>query len=145
MKAGGEQGVITVLAVDDEPLNNELMERAFRTRHDRRLLIATSGPEGLVMLKANVVDVILCDYSMPTMSGVQFLEQAQNISPATINIMVTGYPELREVIDAQSRGLVRHIVAKPWRLKELMDTVDRAVSMRELNAAVSRLKERGPK
>ncbi len=136
-----DKRVVVVLSVDDEPLNNELMERAFRSREDRRLLSAGSGAAALQVLKENQVDVILCDYSMPQMNGVEFLERARALAPSAVSIMVTGYPELREVAEAQTRGLVRHIVAKPWRLQDLMETIDRALSMRDLNAAVSRLKQ----
>jgi response regulator RpfG family c-di-GMP phosphodiesterase len=132
--------MVTLLAVDDEPLNNDLMQRAFRNRQNRRLLIAPSGAAGLEVLKNERVDVILCDYSMPEMSGVEFLEKVRQIAPEVVSIMVTGYPELREVTDAQSRGLVRHIVAKPWRLNDLLETVERALAMRELSNAVSRIK-----
>src|SRR5262245_53536896 len=111
--SGTEKPPVTVLSVDDEPLNNELMERAFRSREDRRLLVAISGEAALQLLRDNAVDVILCDYSMPEMSGVEFLQKARDVAPGAVSIMVTGYPELRDVAEAQARGLVRHIVAKP--------------------------------
>ena len=120
--------MITILAVDDEPLNNDFMSRVFRKCPDRRLLTALSGQDGLQILATNSVDLILVDYSMPGMNGVEFLERARTIAPKAVAVMVTGYPELEEVIDARSRGLMREILAKPLVSKELFDTVDRAIA-----------------
>jgi CheY-like chemotaxis protein len=137
-----EPPVVKVLAVDDEPLNNELMQRAFRSLKNRKLLVATSGEAGLEIVRREPVDIILCDYSMPGMTGVQFLELVRDQAPKAISIMVTGYPELQEVTEAQLRGLVRHIVAKPWRVSDLIETIERAITMRDLSSAVSRIKNK---
>ncbi len=138
MNAAAE--VVRVLAVDDEAHNNELMERAFRSRAGWQLRVALSGKNGLEIVEREPIDIILCDYSMPEMTGVQFLEQAHQLAPDAVTIMVTGYPELQEVTEAQLRGLVRHIVGKPWTLRDLMETIERAITMRELSSAVSRIK-----
>jgi response regulator RpfG family c-di-GMP phosphodiesterase len=133
---------VTILSIDDEPFNNELLSRACRSREDYRLLIADSAQRGLEILKTEEVDVLLVDQSMPTMSGVEFVEHALRMLPRAICLMVTGYPELNEVLDASDRGLVHHIVAKPWRPKELMRTIDVALTLKDLRQLPSKLAER---
>lgn len=138
------EDVATILSVDDEPLNNELVKRTFRSRANRRVLSASSGDEALQILASTKVDVVLCDYSMPGMNGVQFLEKAKGTTPSAVVMMVTAFIDLRDVTDAQLRGLVRHILAKPWLPADLIEATERALSLRDLTSAVSRLQSRGP-
>ncbi len=134
--------LVRVLAVDDECLNNELLMRAFRAaRKDMRLVVAESAHDGLEHLKNEEFDVMLVDQSMPNMTGVEFLERAQPLYPKAICIMVTGYPELREVLDARDRGLVHHIVAKPWRAEELLNAIDIGLTLSDLRQLASRVNQ----
>ncbi len=132
----------TILIVDDEPINNEMVERAFRTK-GFRVLAARSGQAALQLLGEDRVDVMLVDQSMPQMTGVQFLERALQVMPDAIGIMVTGYPELQDVIEAKKRGLVHHIIAKPWRKEELVAAVALVLKMRDMRKAVDSLKMPG--
>ncbi len=134
---------ILILAVDDEELNNEMIERAFRGKKNCRVIGASSGAEALELLAKEPVDIMLVDHSMPRMNGVQFLEQAMRIVPDAVSVMVTGFPELKEVVEARHRGLVRHLVAKPWKTEDLVQAVDRALQMREMRRAVGKLKDPG--
>lgn len=133
---------ITVLSVDDEEMNNDLIRRVFRTRAQYVLHVATSGQEALDVVQNEHVEILLVDQSMPGMTGVQFLEQAKSIRPEAVCIMVTGYPELDDVVQALDRGLVSHVIVKPWRPEDLISAVDRAVAMQQMQQAVGRLDSR---
>jgi CheY-like chemotaxis protein len=111
------------------------MVRVFRKREGRRVITALSGPEALQILATTKVDVILTDYSMPDMSGVELIERARAIAPRVISIMVTGYPELPDVVSAQARGLVLHVISKPWKASEVYETVERALATRASDEA----------
>ena len=120
--------VVSILAVDDEPQNNELIERAFHSRPEFRVRIATSPELALALVRQQRYDVLLVDYKMPQMNGVEFIKEARNtLNAGTTTIMITAYPDLEEVIRAQTRGLVTRILAKPWSIEDLLSAVDRAL------------------
>ena len=117
-----------ILAVDDELLSAELVQRAFRSQPQVSLMTCRSGVEALSLLKDNAIDLMIVDQSMPNMSGVDLVRQAIACGHRPVCIMVTAYPEMKEVIEAWEQGLVRYIVPKPWRASDLLQTIDRALS-----------------
>ncbi|MCC6812072.1 MAG: response regulator [Deltaproteobacteria bacterium] len=120
---------INILAVDDETLNNELLQRTFRAYPQYDVHVATSAADALVYLAAgHQVHVLLVDQSMPQMSGTEFVREIHKRGYKPQVIMVTAFPELKEVIDMWQEGLVRGIVPKPWRALDLVRTVDRFAS-----------------
>lgn len=120
--------VVAILAVDDEALNTELMQRVFRNRNDVTLITASNGTDALQVLRDNNVDLMLVDQSMPNMSGVALVREAFAKGHKPVCVMVTAYPEMKEVLEAWEQGLVRYIVPKPWRAADLLQTIDRALS-----------------
>ena len=66
---------ISILAVDDEPFNLELIEAAFDEHENVHLTYATSGLEALSCLEEGLFDVVLLDISMPDMDGLEVLEK----------------------------------------------------------------------
>lgn len=120
---------INILAVDDEALNNELLQRTFRAYPQYQVHVASSAADALVYLAAgNEVHVVLVDQSMPQMSGTDFVREIHRRGFRPQVVMVTAFPELKEVIDMWQEGLVRGIVPKPWRALDLVRTVDRFAS-----------------
>lgn len=119
--------MITILAIDDEPFNNAFMQRIFRKFADRKILTALSGEQGLQILSQANVDLLLVDYSMPDMTGVNFLKQARDNGFLAPALLVTGYPEMPDVVNAQKEGLVFDVVAKPIMTKILFEAIDSAL------------------
>ena len=66
-----------ILIVDDEPANLRLLERLFRVEF--QVITATSGAEGLELLKMHDVALILSDQRMPGMTGIEFLKRAAQL------------------------------------------------------------------
>ena len=132
---------IRVLAVDDEELNNDLVRRTLRTMANVTVVTATSGQEALEVVGRLPVDVLLVDQSMPGMTGVEFLEKASVAAPRAVGVMVTGFPELREVMQALERGIATQIVVKPWTPAQLISAVERAVAVREIQGVTRRLEQ----
>ena len=89
-----------VLVVDDEPeITRSVAELLGR---DYRVLTASSAEEGLALLEANAVAVILADQRMPGSTGAQMLARATAIAPETTRLLFTGYSDISAVIDAVS-------------------------------------------
>ncbi len=131
---------VNVLAVDDEPGNLELIGRLFRRREGYSLRVAASSARALELLAETPADVIITDYAMPGMSGVALMERAQTLSPGALGIVVTAYPELQQVSEAQRRKLVDHIVAKPWKPDELLRCIEHALRAREVRVTSARVR-----
>ena len=106
-----------VLIVDDETSILSLFVRAFRKEFD--ITTATSGPEALELLEGRDFDVVVIDYAMETMNGVEVAERTATLKPEAVRILVTGHHELPVVREALARGIVADVVAKPWVPRDL--------------------------
>ena len=123
----------TILVVDDEPDVVKTVQELFR--YDYRVLGANSGEEGLDALRRERVHVLMTDQRMPGMTGVELLRRARETSPDTVRILVTGYADVRDVIDAINLGNVYHYLTKPWDPEVLEATLRDAVARYEATVA----------
>lgn len=115
-----------ILVVDDEPDNLDLL---FRTFHrEFRVLRAESGPVALnILAKEGDVAVIISDQRMPSMSGTEFLSLTATQYPDIIRIILTGYTDVEDLVEAINSGKVFKYVTKPWDDEELKAVVRQAV------------------
>jgi signal transduction histidine kinase len=121
----------SILCVDDEVDNVEALERLFRRKY--KVLKATSGAEGLEILKKEQVALIISDQRMPQMTGVEFLEKSLKTHPEAVRILLTGYTDIDSVISAINSGQIYRYVTKPWDPNDLQTAVDRAIERYQLN------------
>jgi len=103
----------TLLLVDDEENILSALTRLLR-RDGYHILRASSGREGLELLAANAVGVIISDQRMPEMSGTEFLSKVKDMYPDTVRIVLSGYTELNSITDAINRGAIYKFLTKPW-------------------------------
>ncbi|MEO7495812.1 MAG: EAL domain-containing protein [Massilia sp.] len=103
----------TLLLVDDEQNIVSALKRLLR-RDGYQILTAGGGREGLEVLAAHSVDVIVSDQRMPGMLGADFLRAAKDLYPETLRIMLSGYTELQSVTDAVNEGAIYKFLTKPW-------------------------------
>lgn len=115
----------SVLFVDDDPgLLEFLKEVALHWPYTA--YFADSAANGLQVLKAHEIHVVIADYKMPEQNGLEFLQELRTIYPDTIRIMMTGYADLQAVVDAINRGEVFRFVKKPFDPEQLRQLVDAA-------------------
>lgn len=115
-----------ILVVDDEPDNLDLLYRTFH--RDYKVLRAQSGHEALEILASEVeVAVIISDQRMPFMSGTEFLSMTATRYPDIIRIILTGYTDVEDLVEAINSGKVFKYVTKPWDDEELKVVVRQAV------------------
>ena len=116
----------TILVVDDEPDNLDLLYRIFH--REFKVLKAESGPAALEILdRQSEVAVIISDQRMPLMSGTEFLGLTATQYPDTIRIILTGYTDVGDLVEAINSGKVFKYVTKPWDDDELKVVVRQAV------------------
>jgi signal transduction histidine kinase/response regulator RpfG family c-di-GMP phosphodiesterase len=117
---------LKILIVDDEPDNLDLLYRTFH--RDYKVLRADSGPEALELLaRVGEVAVIISDQRMPQMSGTEFLSMTAAQYPDVIRIILTGYTDVEDLVEAINSGKVFKYVTKPWDAEELKTLVSQAV------------------
>ena len=111
-----------LLVVDDEPDNLDLLYRTFR--RDFQVLKAANGIEALEVLeKEGEVAVIISDQRMPKMKGTEFLSRTVPEFPNTIRIILTGFTDVEDLVEAINAGQVYRYITKPWDPEELQDVV----------------------
>jgi response regulator RpfG family c-di-GMP phosphodiesterase len=111
-----------VLFVDDEPNILSTLRRLCR-RESFTTLTAGSGPEALEILQQTPAQVIISDYRMPEMTGVEFLSQAKAIIPDSVRIVLSGFADTQAVVEAINKGEVYRFLGKPWDDRELLSTI----------------------
>ena len=119
-----------ILVVDDEPANLQKLRRTFIEEY--QVLAAGSAEEALQALSSHAIDVIITDQKMPGMSGVELLEKSIEINPDIIRIVLTGYTEVEDLIDAINSGRVYKYITKPWEPMSLRITIRKALEQLEL-------------
>ena len=120
-----------MLVVDDEPDNLDLLYRTFR--RDFQVLKAESGIQALEVLSAEgEVAVIISDQRMPEMKGTEFLSRTVPQFPDTMRIILTGFTDVEDLVEAINSGQVYKYITKPWDPNELKAVVQRAAETYEL-------------
>jgi GAF domain-containing protein/response regulator RpfG family c-di-GMP phosphodiesterase len=126
-----------ILVVDDEPDNLDLLYRTFY--RDYKVLRATSGPAALELLaQEGDVSVIISDQRMPMMSGTEFLSLTATQYPDIIRIILTGYTDVEDLVEAINAGKVFKYVTKPWEAEELKGVVRQALDTHNVLKARTR-------
>ncbi|MBW4524516.1 MAG: response regulator [Phormidium tanganyikae FI6-MK23] len=120
-----------MLVVDDEPDNLDLLYRTFR--RDFQVLKAESGVHALqVLAEEGEVAVIISDQRMPEMKGTEFLSRTVPKFPDTMRIILTGFTDVEDLVEAINSGQVYKYITKPWDPNELKAVVQRAAETYEL-------------
>ena len=114
-----------ILYVDDE-LDNLTSFTAVMRRH-YTITTVSSGEEALELLKKKEFSLVISDQRMPKMTGVELFEQVKKLYPDVIRIILTGYSEVKAIIDSINMGQVYYYITKPWNVDELKVIIDNAL------------------
>ncbi|MDX2243261.1 MAG: response regulator [Leptolyngbyaceae cyanobacterium bins.302] len=126
-----------ILVVDDEPDNLDLLYRTFY--REFKVLRAENGPAALdILANEGDVAVIISDQRMPHMSGTEFLSLTATQYPDIIRIILTGYTDVEDLVEAINAGKVFKYVTKPWNDGELKAVVRQAVDTHNVLRARTR-------
>ncbi|MGB5962678.1 MAG: SpoIIE family protein phosphatase [Coleofasciculaceae cyanobacterium] len=120
-----DKSKLKLMVVDDEPDNLDLLYRTFR--REFRVFKADGAIKALELLdKEGAMAVIISDQRMPLMNGTEFLSKTVERFPETIRILLTGYTDVEDLVEAINSGKVFKYITKPWNPEQLKAVVQQA-------------------
>jgi serine phosphatase RsbU (regulator of sigma subunit)/CheY-like chemotaxis protein len=121
----GDGSKLKLMVVDDEPDNLDLLYRTFR--RDFQVYKADSALSALEVLdEQGEMAVIISDQRMPEMNGTEFLGKTVERFPDTIRILLTGYTDVEDLVEAINSGQVFKYITKPWNPEDLKSVINQA-------------------
>lgn len=133
-----------VLVVDDEKVVCNSCKKIL-TREGYNVDVALSAQEALKKVRSNGFDVVIADWKMPEIDGIEIAKKVKEEHPDTVVIMITGYPSVESSIKALRSGVYDY-VPKPFTPEELSDAVVRALEKGHAvptDLVIDRLVEKG--
>lgn len=125
----------SILVVDDKELFIEYIQGVL-SGENYNVITASSGKEGLEILKKQSVNMVISEYKIPLMSGLEFLEKVRIIYPDILTIMVTDQPDIKLAIKAINEAGVYKFLLKPW------DDIDFKNAIKKTLESLQVIKER---
>lgn len=129
----------SLLIVDDEPSILPSLTALLAAEYE--IYTATSAETAHALFAQHPIDLILTDQKMPEQSGIELLEWVRTNHPRTVRMLMTGYAELDDAVDAINRGQVYYYLLKPWRTDELVQIIRNAAEKRLLESSRDQLIE----
>jgi NtrC-family two-component system response regulator AlgB len=128
-----------LLVVDDEKNIRDALGR-FLGSHDHQIAVAESGREALALANRDgAFDLVLSDWRMAEMNGLELLTEIKAKFPTTIVILMTAYATVQNAVAAMKAGAYDY-VTKPFSLDQIQHAVDRALEVKDLRTEVRALR-----
>ncbi len=124
-----------ILIVDDEKDIREKIIRFFKFEEDIKVLAAENGLSAKRMLENEIFDAVIADLNMPGMNGLALLKWIQEEEPSLPVIMMSGYGDIPDAVEAMKLGAKDYIV-KPFDLEELLIRIRRIIENCELQKRI---------
>jgi len=134
---------IRILYLDDEDNNLRSFKAAFRRDYD--VYTANNTEDAFSIIKANNPHVIFSDQRMPVTSGVDFFNAVRQVFPEPVRILITGYTDVNDIIEAINKGNIYRYITKPWDESDIKVAIENAYDLyqtrRELDQKIVALEK----
>ena len=114
----------SIIYVDDNKVNLTLLQEIYRDRYE--VDIFSDLAEALDQIRKKRYKVLLIDYVMPEMNGLEFILKASEFNPHGIYMILTAYPDLDVAVSAINQGNVYRFIYKPWKIPDLTNAIESA-------------------
>src|SRR5215469_4144278 len=121
-----------LLIVDDERNIRRSLERFFQSL-SHTVVTAEGGPHAAELIAAQPFDLILTDYKMAEVNGLELIVQARRRQPSCLVILMTAYATVENAVAAMKAGAYDY-VTKPFSLDQIQHVVERALQLQGLKA-----------
>ncbi|MEM0991908.1 MAG: response regulator [Bacteroidota bacterium] len=106
------QAKYNILYIDDEADNLMAFKRLFRRQYN--IFITENAVEAVDLVAKHQIDLVLSDYKMPKLTGVEVLQQVSENFPKVSRLIVTGFEDVDVIRAATKNGVVQAVINKPW-------------------------------
>lgn len=118
-----------ILLIDDDKWIRDSLN-LFLKSEGYFLVACESGEEGLEKLRDETFNIIIVDYKLPGIDGLDFFKRIKGLHPDSMKILLTAYKENGIIYDATRIG-VNEFIQKPFKIKTLQDSLSKFVEKRE--------------
>lgn len=134
-----------ILYVDDDKLLTSTFSTLMKVEGFKDFVVFNNPVEALEYLKSNVVDLIISDFLMPEMNGLEFLRQAKQLYPETSMILLTAYADKENAIKTINEIGVYKYIEKPWDnddfLMNIKNGIERSHLLADLREKIAQLED----
>ena len=138
-----QNGTPSVVIVDDEDMVITSVRAYLNLETDYDVRGFTSPEEAVRHLETHPVDVVISDYLMPKMNGLQLLTKAKELQPEAARVLLTGHADKQSAIQAINEVGLFQYLEKPWDNAQLLLVVNSAIErtnlLRQLQDKISEL------
>jgi serine phosphatase RsbU (regulator of sigma subunit) len=138
-----ENHIPNILYIDDEESNLRIFRINFKRYY--KVFTTSSIQEAYQILRENPISLIITDQKMPEMSGTDFLKSIINEYPDVIRIVLTGFTDIQDIIQAINDCHIHQYVTKPYENGEMKNIIDKAIESynlaKERKDLIEQLKE----
>lgn len=128
-----------IIVVDDEIMITKTVAMLLKLRTKNEVVTFNNPKDALSFVNENnEVDVIISDFLMPEMNGIEFLMEIKKISPKTESILLTGYADKENAIKSINEAGVYYYLEKPWNNEKLVKIVMNALEKKTLSDALDK-------
>ncbi len=135
----------SLLIVDDDENLLQSMKRALR-KEPYNLYFTAGAGQALEQISAASMDMVISDYQMPGMNGLELLQKIKESYPEILTIMMTGVEDVNIAVKAINDAGVYKFIIKPWSNEDLKITIRRAFEslavVRERDMLLQKMKTR---
>ncbi len=128
-----------ILVIEDEEIARKNLEHIL-VKEGYNVTAVDSGIKGLSLIKSKSFDLIITDYRMKMVDGMQVLEHSRELQPYTEVILITGYATVDSAVTAMKEGAY-HYIAKPYKIEEVRRIIKEALLKRSLQLENIALKD----
>jgi CheY-like chemotaxis protein/predicted regulator of Ras-like GTPase activity (Roadblock/LC7/MglB family) len=127
-----------ILVVDDDPDLLFLVAHGVKSlQPDYQVTTAPDGAAGLQQAQKQTFDLIITDYMMPEMTGLELIQEVRQLAPETRFILMTAHHDSQRIRGKIDEKLLAGFVSKPFAMPELLETVQRAMAQIKSAPAVA--------
>ncbi len=126
-----------VLFVDDDAGVTIALQHLM-IEEDWESSFASGGEEALELMEETEFSMVISDYRMPGMNGVELLRAVHQRHPKTVRVILSGYAEAYVVVESINEGHVDRFLAKPWEEQELLTTIHEGLNKYHLEEVLAK-------
>lgn len=127
----------SILIVDDDELVLSSLRGVFSLQTDYEVHEASDPKKALELVGRTPLDVVISDFLMPQMNGIDFLKEVSRLQPDAVRLLLTGYADKENAIRAINEVGIYHYLEKPWDNQAMLMIIRNALEEKNLRRQLS--------